>query len=422
MTFPGRSPRIVMLAPFGIRPKGTLLARMLPLAQALLRRGYGVSIVAPAVQNPEDAGSRADHGGVPVIHAPAPRLPGPAVAADQSVALLRLARAEGPDLLHLFKPKGYGGLAALAARLLDPRLPLVVDADDWEGRGGWNDLLPYPAPAKALFAWQERDLPRRADVVTVASRTLESLVWAMGVAPGRVFYLPNGVAESENGALSSESVAATSPSAAPAGHLPNSQCAARHSQLPKLLLYTRFWELDLAELAAALAAVFQARPAARLIVIGRGERGEERELLARAERAGFLPMIDYRGWLEPAAIPAAVAEAAVALVPARDTLVNRARCSAKLLELMGRGLATVASDVGEARSFIAHERSGLLVPPGDAGALAAATIRLLDDGALRARLAEGARAAAARFSWDALAPIAEAAYERGVWNAKGAKG
>jgi glycosyltransferase involved in cell wall biosynthesis len=384
--------RIVMLAPFGIRPKGTLLARMLPLAQALVRRGHGASIVAPAVQNPEDAGSRVEHGGVPVIHAPAPRLPGPASAVDQSAALLSLARAEGPDLLHLFKPKGYGGLAALAARLLDPRLPLVVDADDWEGRGGWNDLLPYPAPAKALFAWQERDLPRRADAVTVASRTLESLAWAIGVPPERVFYLPNGVAPGAGGA---------GPASA-----------------PMLLLYTRFWELDLAELAAALAAVHQARPAARLIVIGRGERGEERELLARAERAGFLPMIDYRGWLEPAAIPAAFAEAALALVPARDTLVNRARCSAKLLELMGHGLAPIASDVGEARSFIVHEQSGLLVPPGDAGALAAATIRLLDDGALRARLADGARAAAARFSWDSLAPTLELAYERAVWSAQ----
>lgn len=386
--------RIVMLAPFGIRPKGTLLARMLPLAQALARREHAVSIVAPAVQNPEDAGTRVLHDGVPVIHAPVPRLPGPAAVAEQSAALLHLARAERPDLLHLFKPKGFGGLAALAVGLLGPRMALVVDADDWEGPGGWNDLLPYPAPARALFAWQERDLPRRAAAVTVASRTLESLVWAMGVPPGRVFYLPNGVVEQKRGGTEERSAA-------------------------KLLLYTRFWELDLAELAAALAAVHSARPAARLIVVGRGENGEERELLARAGRAGFLPMLDYRGWLEPEQIPAALAEAAVALVPARDTLVNRARCSAKLLELMGLGLAPIASDVGEARSFIAHERSGLLVPPGDAGALAAAAIRLIDDDALRARLAAGARAAAARFSWDALAPIAEAAYERGFWSAKG---
>ncbi|MCS6879993.1 MAG: glycosyltransferase [Oscillochloridaceae bacterium] len=376
-----------MLAPFGIRPKGTLLARMLPLARVLARRGHAVSIVAPPVHNPEDAGTRVVYNGVPIIHT-APLRPGPAGALHQSGAMLRQALAERPDLLHLFKPRGFGGLAALFARALRPALPLVVDADDWEGRGGWNDLLPYPGYAKRLFAWQERDLPRRAAAVTVASRTLESLVWAMGVAPERVFYLPNGLA------------------AAPtllAGR-------ANDAAAPALALYTRFWELDVAELAATLAAIHLRRPDARLIVIGRGERGEERELRARAERAGFLPMLDERGWLEPAQIPAALAEAEIALAPARDTLINRARCSAKLLELLGAGLAVVASDVGETRSFIEHERSGLLVPPGNPGAFAAAALRLLDDPALRARLAAGARQAAARYAWENLATIAERAY------------
>ena len=401
-----------MLAPFGIRPKGTLLARMLPLAQALTRRGHTVTLVAPAVQNPEAAGTRVVYGGVPVIHAALPRLGGPAAVVEQSATLLRLAMAERPDLLHLFKPKGYGGLAALAARVARPRLPLVVDADDWEGAGGWNELLPYPAYAKALFAWQERDLPRRADAVTVASRTLESLVWAMGVDPRRVIYLPNG-AEPDTGTGGRGDTGTW-------GHgirLPLSSPLPLplSSPLPlppvTMLLYTRFWELDLAELAAALVAIHTARPAARLLVVGRGENGEERELLALADRAGFAPLLDYRGWLEPAAIPATLAAARIALVPARDTLINRARCSAKLLELMGAGLAVIASDVGEARSFVQPERSGLLVPPGDPGALAAAAIRLLDDAALRERLAAGAGAAAARFSWNHLAPLAEQAYQ-----------
>jgi glycosyltransferase involved in cell wall biosynthesis len=230
--------------------------------------------------------------------------------------------------------------------------------------------------------------------VTVASRTLESLVWAMGADPRRVVYLPNGVDT-------------TLDDQRPTSNGTDSD----RRPLPTMLLYTRFWELDMAELAAALAAIHTARPAARLLVVGRGENGEERELLALADRAGFAPMLDYRGWLEPAVIPATLAAARIALVPARDTLINRARCSAKLLELMGAGLAVIASDVGEARSFVQPERSGLLVPPGDPGALAAAALRLLDDAALRERLAAGAGAAAASFSWDHLAPLAEQAYQ-----------
>jgi hypothetical protein len=206
-----------------------------------------------------------------------PRLPDPVGVVEQSLSLLHLALAEQPDLIHLFKPKGYGGLAALAKCGLRPQLPLVVDTDDWEGPGGWNDLLPYPAAAKALFAWQERDLPRRADAVTVASHTLESLTWSLGVPRKRVFYLPNGT---EAGGW--WQAAETLP---PATRIPH----------PVILLYTRFWEIDLGELVAALVAIHQCRSDARLVVVGKGESGEESRLLALAARAGIGQMIGLPG-------------------------------------------------------------------------------------------------------------------------------
>ena len=51
------SRRLVMLAPFGLRPKSTLAQRMLPLAAALTNRGWSCSIVAPAYLHLADAGS-----------------------------------------------------------------------------------------------------------------------------------------------------------------------------------------------------------------------------------------------------------------------------------------------------------------------------------------------------------------------------
>lgn len=408
--------RIAMIAPFGIRPKGTLLARMLPLARSLSLRGHQLLITAPPVQNVEDAGSTIFYDRVAVAHTAAPRLPGPAGVIEQSAALLRAALAFAPDLIHLFKPKGYGGLAALAARGLRPGLPLVLDTDDWEGWGGWNDLLPYPASARRLFAWQERDLPRRAQAVTVASRTLESLVWSMGVPPGRVFWLPNGTGGADR------DPPAPIGAAAPIGAPPLSRMQERGAggagpgpvarSAPTLVLYTRFWELDVGELAAALAAIHNVRPEARLILVGRGENGEEGELLALARRAGFASMIDDRGWLAPGAIPAALAEATVAIAPIRDTLINRARGMAKLLELLGAGLPVVAGDVGTARDYLLQGAAGVLVPPGDPAALARAVLDLLDDPARQARLRAGAREAAERFTWANLALIAEAAYRR----------
>jgi glycosyltransferase involved in cell wall biosynthesis len=387
--------RIAMLAPFGIRPKGTLSARMLPLAQALVRRGHSVGIVAPPVQNPEDAGTRVLYQDIAVTHTRVPRWPGPIGVAQQVLALLRTTLAERPDLIHLFKPKGYSGLAALLARRLRPDLPLVVDSDDWEGWGGWNDLLPYPISAKWLFAWQERDLPRRADAVTVASRTLETQVWGFGVAPERVFYLPNGVPSSELRVKSFE--------------LDSTQ----NSKLKtlNLLLYTRFWEFDVRDLVTALVVILGQCPAARLLVIGQGERGEERALMRLAERAGIAAAIDNRGWVAPARIPALLASADLALVPINDTLINRARGLAKLLELMAAGLPIVAGRVGQVAEYIEDGLSGVLVPPEDPAALAQAALRLLADQELRARLGQAARERATQsFSWEHLALQAEAAY------------
>lgn len=390
--------RIAMLAPFGIRPKGTLSARMLPLAQTLVRRGHAVTIVAPPVQNPQDAGTRVVHAGVPVLHTSLPRLPGPLGVIEQVRSLLQPALADRPDLIHLFKPKGYSGLAALLARRLSPALPLVVDTDDWEGWGGWNDLLPYPLPAKRLFAWQERDLPRRAASVTVVSRTLEAQVCGFGVAPERVIYLPNGMLSS---ALS----------------LSNSDPNVIHTQNSKLntqhvLLYTRFWEFDVRDVVTALVAIVAQRPAARLLVVGRGERGEEQALLRLAARAGVAGAVEYRGWVEPAQLPALFATAELALVPMDDTLINRARGLAKLLELMAAGLPIVAGRVGQVAEYLEHGRSGLLVPPADPAAMAQAALQLLADAELRGRLGRAARERVVQcYTWEHLALQAERAYQ-----------
>jgi glycosyltransferase involved in cell wall biosynthesis len=144
--------------------------------------------------------------------------------------------------------------------------------------------------------------------------------------------------------------------------------------------------------------------------VGRGERGEEQEMLRLAQHTGLAQMITYRGWMEPEQIPPLLMSADMALVPVDDTLINRARCSVKLLELLAAGLPIVASRVGEVSEYIEHGQSGLLVPPGNVAALARATIRLLHDTDLRSHLGRGARQSVARFAWDTLAPRAERAY------------
>lgn len=374
-----------MIAPFGITPKGTLLARMLPLANALATRGHTVHIVAPPVHNPQDAGTSIRHGATIVTHTAIPTLPGALGVVQQAHALWQATVANKPHLIHLFKPKGHAGLTAQWATLTTPHIPLVVDCDDREGAGGWNDLLPYPASAKALFAWQERTLPRYAKSVTVASRTLEGLVWAEGVKPHRVFYVPNA--------------ADIASAPAPTPRL-----------VPHIVLYTRFWEFTLSDLVTTLTHIIAQRPDVTVTVIGAGEHREEHTLAQLVAAANLTAHVHIKGWMQPADIPAVLAHAGLALVPVDDTLINRARCSAKLLELLASGLPVVGNDVGEMRTFVTSGVNGLLAPPHQPQALAEAVVAILADESTWRAMQHAAYTTAQTHTWLSRITAVEAAY------------
>jgi glycosyltransferase involved in cell wall biosynthesis len=73
-----------------------------------------------------------------------------------------------------------------------------------------------------------------------------------------------------------------------------------------------------------------------------------------------------------------------------------------LLEAMAAGLPVAATRVDGTPEVIEHEANGLLVPPGDAHALASALCRLFQDRVLARRLAAAGRETAQRFSSDAF--------------------
>ena len=63
------------------------------------------------------------------------------------------------------------------------------------------------------------------------------------------------------------------------------------------------------------------------------------------------------GWVERSELPAYFGAAQVALYPYDDTLINRTKCSAKLVELMAAGVPVVASRVGQNGEYIQHGKS-----------------------------------------------------------------
>jgi glycosyltransferase involved in cell wall biosynthesis len=136
---------------------------------------------------------------------------------------------------------------------------------------------------------------------------------------------------------------------------------------------------ELVDAAALLAPRF---PHLRLVLAGSGDLDAWRR--AAIER-GIGAQVELTGWLEPAAREAQLARAAVFCLPSHAEGLPMA-----LLEAMAAGKAVVASRVGGIPEAVRDGENGLLVPPQDAAALAAALARVLEDADLRARL--GARA------------------------------
>lgn len=397
--------RIAMIGPFGLRPKGTMSVRALPLARALVKRGHAVRMVLPPWDFPQDAGSKRQEAGVEVENVDLPAgVPG-WFHLNLTRRLVQRALDFQPDVIHCFKPKAYAGLAAWwlwqLQRLGRVQARLIVDTDDWEGAGGWNDFEgqgsgirdQYSRAQKWMFARQEKWGLAHNDGVTVASRALQSIVWSLGVKPKRVTYIPNGVVNAEFGMRISELKF----------RIPTSEF--------RILLYTRFFEFKTERIVEVLGQVVDQEPGAKLVVVGKGFSGEEERLLQQAEAIGLRGSIEYAGWVEAAALPGYFAQAGVAIHPFDDTLINRTKCSVKLIDLLSAGVPVVADAVGQNTEYIRHNETGVLVPCGDTAAMAQAVVDLWRD---RARADRLGRAAAQdmleRFSWDRLVLEAERIY------------
>src|SRR3972149_227933 len=104
--------RLVMIGPFGLKPKRTMAVRALPMAKALVARGHAVTMLLPPWSNPEDSGRAFEEGGVRVENvALPPRMPLP-FHIRTTRRLMQRALSLTPDVIHCFKPKAYAGLSA----------------------------------------------------------------------------------------------------------------------------------------------------------------------------------------------------------------------------------------------------------------------------------------------------------------------
>ena len=148
-----------------------------------------------------------------------------------------------------------------------------------------------------------------------------------------------------------------------------------------------------------------------LIVGGHAEEPDLARVKALAARLAIGDRVTFTGMVDPGRVADLLSQADVLALPNPASAIStRFTSPLKLFEYMAAGRPIVASDLPSIREVLDHEVNALLVPPGDAAAMAGAIERLLTDPALASRLARAALDGAPEYSWDRRAERLDALF------------
>lgn len=293
-----------------------------------------------------------------------------------------LCGAGGADVVVATSPPLFTGLVGLALARLHRR-PFVLDVRDlWPD--AFVDLgLAREGPAVAFFRAIERFLYRHADHVVPVTESFSARIGEAGVEGSRRTVVRNGV---ELGRFAGA---------------PEPGDAKR-----ALALDGRFVVLYLGAIGVAhgLDALMPAAAAAprHVTFLMVGEGAEKERVAAAARRAGG--DVRFLAGVARERVPAMYAAADVCLVSLRPTPLMETFLPSKAFEAFGASRAVVAAVAGEAKALLEAGPGAIVVPPGDAKALAAAIARLaLDPEGTRELGRRARRRAEAEFDRAALA-------------------
>ena len=283
------------------------------------------------------------------------------------------------DVVHDNQCLGYGvlgiardGLPVIATI----HHPITVDRDleiaqapDWRRRMGLRRWYGFVRMQKRVL----RRLPR---LLTVSESSARDICGQMGARPGQVSVVPVGV---------------DTDWFQPLPHV---------AKEPGRLMTTASADVALKGLVPLLEALAKVRTErhAELVIVGPPRDGGL--VPATIERLGLEGAVTVAGAVDAYRMVELYSSAEVAVVPSLYE-----GFSLPAVEAMACGVALVSTTGGALPEVVGrHRETGLLVPPGDPGALAAAIGEALDDADLRRRLGvAGRQRVLERFTWRATA-------------------
>lgn len=291
------------------------------------------------------------------------------------------------DLVHDNQCLGRGMVGLMAdgwPLLTTVHHPITVDRDlELAHAAGWRRRLSVRRWYGFLAMQVEvaRQLPA---IVTVSTSSAADIVTHMGVDPARLSVVPVGV------------------------DIRRWRPLAGIERVPGRLMTTASADVPMKGLVPLLEALAKVRTErhAELVVVGQPRR--ETQVVATIERLGLGRAVRFVSGLSEQEIVELYGQAEAAVVPSLYE-----GFSLPAIEAMACGVPVVATTGGALPEVVGTDGvTGLLVPPGNPGALALALGRALDDAGLRARLgAAGRERVARRFTWRATAEATVKRYE-----------
>jgi glycosyltransferase involved in cell wall biosynthesis len=144
----------------------------------------------------------------------------------------------------------------------------------------------------------------------------------------------------------------------------------------------------------------------QLLVVGDGDQRSQYE--AWVDERGLRPFVHFAGAVPHAQLPPYVAAADLLVLPTSPP----ESFGMVLIEAMACGKPVIASDIPGVRSVVRSTGGGMLVPPDDVPALAAAIVECATDPRrLKALGTAGRRAVEAGYSWPLIAKRLDRLYQ-----------
>lgn len=364
--------------------------------EAVTRLGYPVTVGLPFARGVDDVDGVCYRRLLPSRLAGSPR-----ERLEQTVAgVLTIAAGFEPTVLHTTTNYANALVAEAAARALG--LPWV-----YEVRGRLEDTWVASLPPGhrtaaaaseryALLRAKETEMALAASHVVTLGETLREDLVGRGVPADRITVVPNAV-DAALLDLRLSPVEARARLGLPADGL-------WVGTVGSLVDYE-----GLDTLLDAVALVRRDGVDVRVALVGDGVSRPALE--AQAARAGLREVAVFPGRVSRDAAAIWVRALDVVVVPRRDLAVCRGVTPLKPIEAMGAGRPVIASDMPALAEVVARPRAGLLVPPGDAHALAQAIGSLAESPVDRMGYGENGHAFAATRTWAANGRLYRSIYD-----------